>query len=61
MRLISPDYKITKEHGIFVNKGKFVMTAVYHPSLLLRDPRKKEDMLTDMKEVARRYREIKEL
>jgi len=51
MRLISPDYKITKEHGIFVQKGNFTMTAVYHPAALLRDPRKKEDMLTDMKKI----------
>ncbi len=51
MRLISPDYKITKEHGTFVKKGGFTMTAVYHPAALLRDPRKKEDMLTDMKKI----------
>lgn len=58
MRLISPDYKITKEHGIWVKKGNYEMTAVYHPSLLLRDPRKKDDMLADMMEVARRYRAL---
>lgn len=51
MRLISPDYKITKEHGTFVQKGNFTMTAVYHPAALLRDPRKKEDMYTDMKKI----------
>ena len=27
------------------------MTAVYHPALLLRDPRKKDDMLADMKKI----------
>lgn len=51
MRLIDPGYKITKEHGIFVERGGFTMTAVYHPAALLRDPRKKEDMLTDMKKI----------
>lgn len=51
MRLIKPDFKITKEHGIWFTKGAFEICAVYHPSLLLRDPRKKEDMLTDMKAV----------
>ena len=49
MRLIKPDFRITKEHGEWFEKGDFVMTAVYHPAYLLRDPRKKEDMLTDMK------------
>lgn len=51
MRLISPDYKITKEHGSIVKKGGYSMTAVYHPAALLRDPRKKEDMLLDMKKI----------
>ena len=51
MRLISPDYKITKEHGTIVKKGGYSMTAVYHPAALLRDPRKKEDMLLDMKKI----------
>lgn len=49
MQLIKPDFKITQEHGIFFNKGSYEMCAVYHPSALLRDPKKKEDMLTDMK------------
>lgn len=51
MRLIRPDYAITKEHGQFVQKGHFMMTAVYHPAALLRDPRKKEDMFRDMKAI----------
>ena len=51
MRLIRPDYKITKEHGQWVEKGDFLMTAVYHPALLLRDPRKKEEMLIDMQAI----------
>jgi len=51
MRLIRPNYRITAEHGQFVEKGGFLMTAVYHPALLLRDPRKKEDMLKDMQAI----------
>ncbi len=51
MKLIAPDFKISKQHGIFVEKGSFTMTAVYHPAALLRDPRRKEDMLTDMKKI----------
>jgi DNA polymerase len=54
MRLIREDFKITKEHGIWYKKGNFEISAVYHPSLLLRDPRKKEDMLIDMKAVKAR-------
>ena len=51
MRLIKPDFKITAEHGVFFEKGKFMMTAVYHPSALLRDPHKKDDMLRDMEKI----------
>ena len=51
MRLIKPDFKITAEHGVWFDKGAYRMCAVYHPSLLLRDPRKKEDMLVDMQKV----------
>ncbi len=50
-RLIKPDFKITKEHGIMLKKGAFVITAVYHPAALLRDALKKEDMYRDMKKI----------
>ena len=59
MRLIKPDYKITKEHGTWVQKGGYLMTAVYHPALLLRDPRKKEEMLEDMKMIKIKLDEMK--
>ena len=52
MKLIKPDFKITKEHGIFFKKGAFTITAVYHPAALLRDPSKNQDMYTDMKKIA---------
>ena len=51
MRLIKPDFRITKEHGQFVRKGGVLMTAVYHPAALLRDASKKEDMLLDMERI----------
>ncbi len=51
MRLIKPDFRITREHGVFVRKGKYLMTAVYHPAALLRDAAKKEDMLRDMERI----------
>lgn len=51
MRLIKPDFRITREHGQFVRKGGILMTAVYHPAALLRDSSKKEDMLLDMERI----------
>ncbi len=62
MKLIKPDYKITKEHGIWVNKGGFELTAVYHPSLLLRgNLQYKEEMLRDMQVIAEKYRKYKNI
>lgn len=54
-RLIKPDFMITKEHGVFFERGKYIITAVYHPSALLRDPHKKEDMLRDMQKIKEFY------
>ena len=51
MRLIKPDFRITREHGTFIRKGGVLMTAVYHPAALLRDASKKEDMLLDMERI----------
>jgi DNA polymerase len=61
MKLIKPDFKITKEHGQWFEKGNFLMTAVYHPAALLRDPRKKEDMLEDMKKIKAKLNEWKDI
>ena len=57
-RLIRPDFRITREHGTWFTRGAFSMCAVYHPSALLRDPSKREDMMEDMREISRRYHEI---
>jgi DNA polymerase len=58
MRLIRPDYRITREHGQWVQKGGVWMTAVYHPSALLRDLSKREDMLRDMWSIRQKLAEL---
>ena len=60
MRLIKPDFKISKEHGVWFEKGNFLMTAVYHPAALLRDPRRKEEMLADMQEIKKKLDSLKD-
>ena len=57
-RLIKPDFRITREHGVWFSRGAFEMCAVYHPSALLRDPSKREDMLEDMRSIAEKYRAL---
>jgi len=54
IRMIRPDFRITREHGIWVEKGDFLITAVYHPSALLRDESKRGEMLADMKIIKER-------
>ena len=47
MRLMKPDIKITKEHGIFVEKNGVLMMATLHPAALLRNPGQKPAALED--------------
>lgn len=48
MRLIRADYRITREHGQWVEKNGIWMTAIYHPSALLRDTAKRPETFTDL-------------
>lgn len=50
-RIISPDFRITKEHGVWFERGKQKILATFHPSALLRDPTKKEAALEDFKKI----------
>ncbi|MBQ8935115.1 MAG: uracil-DNA glycosylase [Oscillospiraceae bacterium] len=58
MRLISPDYRITKEHGKWVQKGGFWMTAIYHPSALLRDESKRPETFDDLISIREKIKEV---
>ena len=58
MRIIRPDYKITQEHGQWVQKGDFQITAFYHPAALLRDPRRRPEAFDDLKGLQAKIREV---
>ena len=58
MRLIRPDFKITREHGQWTEKGGVQMMAIYHPSALLRDPDKRPETFEDLKELQRMIKSI---
>jgi uracil-DNA glycosylase, family 4 len=60
MKIIKPDFKITAEHGKWFKKGDYLISAVFHPSALLRDPRKKEDMLKDFLEIKNKLSSLNE-
>ena len=47
-KLIREDYRITKEHGQWVQHGQTLLTAIYHPSALLRDLNKRPETFEDL-------------
>ena len=47
MRIIKPDFRITREHGQFFKKGNIYMTATLHPAALLRNPAQKPAAFDD--------------
>lgn len=57
-KLIKPDFKITKEHGLWFEKAGVHMMAMYHPAAILRDPSKRPDAFQDMKILQEKIKEI---
>ena len=57
MRFIRPDFKITKEHGQWFPKDNREITALYHPSALLRDPGKRPETFVDLKNLQAKIQE----
>ncbi|MBR1444360.1 MAG: uracil-DNA glycosylase [Firmicutes bacterium] len=57
--IIKPDFRITKERGIWFEKKNCHIIATYHPSALLRDETKKRSTWEDMQAIRRKYDELK--
>lgn len=57
-RLISPNYKVTQEHGQFFEKNGVLMMGTFHPAALLRDPRRKPDALEDFLKLRDKINEV---
>ena len=58
MRIIRPDYRITREHGVWVKKNGIWMTAFYHPSALLRDLSKRPETFDDILSLREKYKSL---
>ena len=56
-RLIDPDYRITRQHGQWIQKNGIWMTAIYHPTALLRDVRKRPETFEDLLAIREKIRE----
>lgn len=57
-RIIRPDYRITREHGIFIERKNTWLTAFYHPSAVLRDETKMPEMEEDFRKLKEKLEEL---
>ncbi|NBH14779.1 uracil-DNA glycosylase [Lachnospiraceae bacterium] len=57
-RIISPDFKITRQHGAWTHRKDCALTATYHPSAILRDPSKYAIVKEDFCEVVKKRVEV---
>ena len=58
MKLIKEDFKITREHGQWIEKAGVWMMAMYHPSALLRDPTKRPETFDDLLLLRKKIQEL---
>jgi uracil-DNA glycosylase family 4 len=49
MTLISPDFKISKDHGKWYDIEGIKAMSIYHPAALLRDPGRRPETFVDLK------------
>lgn len=47
-KIIREDFRITRDHGQWTEKNGVFMTAIYHPSALLRDASKRPETFYDL-------------
>jgi DNA polymerase len=58
MKLIRPDFRITREHGTWMERNGIWMTAIYHPSALLRDLNKRPDTFEDLLSIRQKIAQL---
>lgn len=58
LRIIDENYRITKQHGQWVQKNGIWMTALYHPSALLRDVSKRPETFDDLLSIRDKIKEL---
>lgn len=57
-RLISPDFKVTKQHGEFFDKNGVLMMGTLHPAALLRSPGQKPAAFEDWLALREKIKEV---
>lgn len=56
--LIRDDFRITREHGLWFDINGRRMTAIYHPSALLRDISKRPETFADLRSIRSEIKRI---
>ena len=59
-RLIREDFRISREHGTWTEKNGIWMTAIYHPSALLRDVSKRPETFEDLLSIREKLRQVRQ-
>ncbi len=57
-KLIDKNFRVTKQHGQFVERGGILMMGTFHPAALLRNPRQKPDALEDFVALREKIKEV---
>lgn len=57
-RIIDPGFKVTKQHGQWVEKGGIHMMGTFHPAALLRNPGNKPGALEDFLGLREKIRQL---
>ena len=57
-RLMDPDFRITRQHGTWMEKNGVWMSAIYHPSALLRDVTKRPETFDDLISLREKMKEL---
>ena len=57
-RIIDSNYKITRDHGKWICDNGTWMTAIYHPSALLRDLSKRPETFNDLLRIREKLKEV---
>ena len=58
MKIIRSDFRITREHGTWIQRHGIWMTAIYHPSALLRDLSKRPETFEDLLSIRQKIEEV---
>ena len=56
--IIQEDFRISSQHGQWFTRNGVQMTAIYHPSALLRDVSKRPETFEDLKAIQAKLREL---